>query len=117
MKPVWYPSAFSSFGSVTDDSRSRRSLATMPFLWAYWPVSRMARAGQQTGVLAKVWRNSSPSDASRSISGVFTSGLPMQPSAWARSWSQMMSSTLGRGGSSAHAVTGDAEPERPSSAR
>ena len=42
----------------------------MPFLWAYFPVNRIARAGQQTGVLAKVFRNRMPSAANRSMCGV-----------------------------------------------
>ena len=47
----------------TEFSRSRRSLATIPLRWVYWPVSRTARAGQQTGVLAKVRRSRMPSPA------------------------------------------------------
>src|SRR5262245_40424331 len=67
----------------------------MPLRCAYLPVSRLARAGQHTGVLAKVCLNSMPSAASRSILGVLTSALPIQPSDCARNWSGMMNSMFG----------------------
>ena len=56
----------------------------MPFRWQYCPVMRMARAGQQTGVFARVFSKNTPSDASRSMCGVETLVSPEQLIACAR---------------------------------
>src|SRR4051812_42066414 len=55
-----------------------------------------ARAGQQTGVLAKALRNRRPWDANLSRFGVWTSALPMHPRSCPRHWSGRISRTLGR---------------------
>jgi len=81
---------------VVSLSRRRRSLAIMPFSWAYLPVRMFARAGQQTGVFANVLRNRMPSLASLSRWGVLTSGFPVQPMAWARIWSGNKNRMFGR---------------------
>ncbi len=44
----------------------------MPQLWAHWPVSRLARLGEQVGLAQKAWRKSTPSPASRWMWGVGT---------------------------------------------
>ena len=60
----------------------------MPCVCGYWPVRKLARLGEQSGVVAKALTNLAPSRASRSMFAVSSSGWPA-----ARISSQRMSST------------------------
>ena len=50
-------------------------------MWTYWPVRKLARAGEQSGVVTKALRNIAPSRAMRSMFGVLRNGWPVQPRA------------------------------------
>ena len=52
----------------------RSVLSVMPWACAYWPVRKLARLGEQSGVVAKALRKRTPSRASRSMFGSSTNG-------------------------------------------
>ena len=63
-------------------------LSVMPFVCGYWPVRKLARLGEQSGVVAKALVKRAPSAASRFMCGVSMKGWPAAPKS-----SQRMSST------------------------
>ena len=65
-----------------------RVLSMMPLVCGYWPVRKLARLGEQSGVVANAFVNLAPSRASRSMCGVSMNGWPAT-----RISSQRMSST------------------------
>src|SRR4051794_38335517 len=65
-------------------------------LWTNWPVRKLARAGEQSGVVTNALRKATPSAATRSIRGVLATRLPVQLSASHRRSSTRMNTMLGR---------------------
>ena len=65
---------WSSRGNVGSWWLLRAVLSTMPWVRAYWPVRKLARLGEQSGVVANALRKRAPSRARRSMLGVSTKG-------------------------------------------
>ena len=82
-------------------------------------MRKLARLGEQSGVVAKALRNSAPSRAMRSMFGVLTNGCPMQPRSSQRRSSIRMNTMFGRGGVSGSAPAQSAErpQEKPHEAQ
>src|SRR5580704_1246104 len=74
------------------------SFTGTPHECGYLPVSSVPRAGVQTGVLATVLRNCTPSRANLSRLGVRTCVLPIEPRSMPRHWSGMMNKMFGGAG-------------------
>ena len=55
---------------MSDQPRWARPI--IPFVWAYWPVSRHARLAEQVDAAQNARRNATPSSASRWMRGVST---------------------------------------------
>ena len=91
---------------VTSLFGSGASLTATPCAWAKRPVSSVPRAGQHTGQLATVFSSNAPWEASLSMLGVDTSGLPTTPRSVPRNWSGIRTRMLGGGRS---------EPPQPAS--
>ena len=56
-------------------------MVTTPWVWAYWPVKKLARDGLHSDVVTKAFSNITPSLAIRSKLGVSMKGCPMQENA------------------------------------
>jgi hypothetical protein len=69
----------------------------MPCERAYWPVSRLARLGEHSGVVAKAFRKRTPSRARRSMFGVSMNGCPAAAKSSQRMSSTTTNTTLGGG--------------------
>ena len=68
----------------------------IPLVCAYCPVRKLARDGEQSGVVIKALRNSAPSLPMRSMLGVLMYGCPAMPSSSQRRSSIRMKTMLGR---------------------
>ena len=64
-----------------------------PARWTYCPVRKLARLGEQSGVVTKKLRKRTPSRARRSRCGVRANGWPVAPSESQR-WSSVMTKTM-----------------------
>src|SRR3990172_7212737 len=64
----------------------------------------LARLGEQSGVVAKAFRNRAPSRARRSMFGVFTKGCPAAPMSSKRRSSTTIRTMFGRSGAGAPCV-------------
>ncbi len=73
-------------------------LSLMPWEWAYRPVRKQARLGEQSDVVTKALVKRAPSLAIRSMFGVFRKGCPAQLIASYRWSSVRMNTKFGRSG-------------------
>ena len=84
MNAVSYPASRRRRGNVIRvwliTSRPSLSLLMTRCLWAYCPVRKLARLGEQRGVVTKKLRNRTPSRARRSMFGDLANGWPVAPS-------------------------------------
>src|SRR5215475_1685439 len=67
-----------------------------PCVCGYFPVKKLPRLGEQSGIETKKFLKSAPSLAIRSMFGVFANGCPMQPNASQRKSSIRMKIMFGR---------------------
>jgi hypothetical protein len=75
--PVWNPRALRTSASVTcSGPRKKPPLSRAPCSGGYRPVKMLAWAGSVSGAVVPAWSNRTPSRASASIAGVFTSVEP-----------------------------------------
>ncbi len=72
-----------------------------PVVCTYWPVRKLLRLGEHSGMLTKKFLNNTPSFAMRSMFGVLATGWPMQLSASQRRSSTKIKTILGFAGASA----------------
>src|SRR5688500_12957926 len=70
-------------------------LSMIPCACAYCPVKKLARDGEQRGVVMKALRNSAPSLPIRSRLGVLMNGWPTTPNSSQRRSSIRMNTMLG----------------------
>ena len=80
---------------------SRAVLSVMPLVCGYWPVRKLARLGEHSGVVAKALVKRAPSAASRFMCGVSRNGWPAAPRSSHRMSSTSTNTRLGRRGGGA----------------